>query len=106
VCILFFLGNSPWTSEPFLLPHNVGPSIPVQHHTESIVASKNNDITARSSYFKTVNKRICTDQEDQLDDDYDVGTGNLSGDQLRKSGMLKRRKLSGIQNFEDVFFFF
>ncbi|CAD6236527.1 unnamed protein product [Miscanthus lutarioriparius] len=41
------------------------------------------------------------DQEDQLDDDYDVGTGNLSGDQLRKSGMLKRRKLSGIQNFED-----
>ncbi|CAD6229625.1 unnamed protein product [Miscanthus lutarioriparius] len=95
------VGNLPWTSEPFLLPHNMGPSLPVQHYTESIVASKNNDITARSSYFKTVNKRICTDQEDQLDDDYDVGTGNLSGDQLRKSGMLKRRKLSGIQNFED-----
>lgn len=77
------------------------PSIPVQHHTKSIVASKNNNITVRSSYFKTVNKRVCTDQED-----YDVGTGNLSGDQLRKSGMLKRRKLSGIQDFKDVFFFF
>jgi exonuclease-1 len=101
-----FLGNLPWTPESFLISHNVEPSIPVQHHTESIVASKNNDITVRSSYFKTVNKRICTDQEDQLDDDYDVGTGNLPGDQLRKSGMLKRRKLSGIQNFEDVFFFF
>ncbi|KAG0539643.1 hypothetical protein BDA96_03G339700 [Sorghum bicolor] len=90
------VGNLSWTSEPFLLPHNVEPSIPVQHHTKSIVASKNNNITVRSSYFKTVNKRVCTDQED-----YDVGTGNLSGDQLRKSGMLKRRKLSGIQDFKD-----
>ncbi|ONM37426.1 Exonuclease 1 [Zea mays] len=94
------MGNLPWTSEPFLVPHNVGPSIPVQHYTESTVASNNNGITV-SSYFKTANKRICTDQGDQLDDDYDVSTGNLCGDQLRKSGMLKRRKLSGIQKFED-----
>lgn len=51
------------------------------------------------------NKRVCTDQEDRLDDDYDVGTGNRSGDQLRKSSMSKRRKHSGIENLKDVFFF-
>lgn len=103
-----FLGKLPWTSEPsLLLPHNVEPSIPVQHYTENIVTSKHNDIIVRSSYFKSVNKRVCTDQEDPLDDnDYDIGAGNLSGDQLRKSGILKRRKLSGIENFEDVIFFF
>ncbi|CAO1943380.1 unnamed protein product [Urochloa humidicola] len=71
-------------------------------YTEGIVASKNKDIV-RSSYFKTVNKRVCTNQEDQLnaEEDYDIGTCNLSGDQLWKSGVLKKRKFSGIQNFKD-----
>jgi exonuclease 1 len=79
------------------------PSIPAQPYTEGIVASKNKDVV-RSSYFKTINKRVSKNQEDQLDDedDYDNDTCNLPRDQLRKSGMLKRRKISGIQNFKDV----
>ncbi|CAL4947152.1 unnamed protein product [Urochloa decumbens] len=95
------VGKSPRIPEP-LLPHNIEQSIPVQPYTEGIVASKNKDIV-RSSYFKTVNKRVCTNQEEQLDDEenYHIGTCNLSGDQLRKSGMLKKRKFSGIQNFKD-----
>ncbi|WVZ68618.1 hypothetical protein U9M48_017538 [Paspalum notatum var. saurae] len=96
------VGKLPGVSEPSLFAHNMGPSVPVQCCTENIAASKNKDITVRSSYFKMVNKRVCPNQEDQLhDDDCDIGTCNLSGDQLRKSGMLKRRKLSDIQNFED-----
>ncbi|KAJ1285660.1 hypothetical protein BS78_03G295000 [Paspalum vaginatum] len=97
------MGNLPGISEPSLLPHNMGPSpsIPVRCYTENIAASKNKDITVRSSYFKMLNKRVCTNQEDQLHDDgCDIETCNLSGDQLRKSGMLKR-KLADIQNFED-----
>ncbi|CAO1946188.1 unnamed protein product [Urochloa humidicola] len=95
------VGKSPRIPEP-LLPHNIEQSIPVQPYTEGIVTSKNKDIV-RSSYFKTVNKRVCTNQEDQLnaEEDYDIGTCNLSGDQLRKSGVLKKRKFSGIQNFKD-----
>ncbi|KAF8663885.1 hypothetical protein HU200_055223 [Digitaria exilis] len=89
-------------SEPSLLSHNMEPSIPVQPHTEGTTTSKNKDIV-RSSYFKTVNKRVSTNQEEQLADeeDYDIGTCNLPGDRLRKSGMLKRRKFCGIQNFKD-----
>uniref|UniRef100_K3XEN3 Exonuclease 1 n=1 Tax=Setaria italica TaxID=4555 RepID=K3XEN3_SETIT len=95
-------GKSPRISEPSLLLNNMGPSILVQPYTEGNVASKNK-VIVRSPYFKTVNKRVCTNQEDQLDDeeDYDIGTSNLSGDQLMNSGMLKRRKLSGVQNFKD-----
>lgn len=66
------------------------------------MGSNNKAIPVRSSYFKMVNKRVCTNQEQLGDDNYDIGTYKLSGDQLKKSGMLKRRKLSGIQNFEDV----
>nr|CAB3474441.1 unnamed protein product [Digitaria exilis] len=96
------VGKTPRISEPSLLPHNMEPSIPVQPHTEGTTTSKNKDIV-RSSYFKTVNKRVCTNQEEQLADeeDYDIGTCNLPGDRLRKSGMLKRRKFCGIQNFKD-----
>ncbi|CAL4973736.1 unnamed protein product [Urochloa decumbens] len=96
------VGNSPRIPKP-LLPHNIEQSIPVQPYTEGIVASKNKDIVRSSYFIKKVNKRVCTNQEDQLDDgeDYDIGTCNLSGDQLRKSGMLKKRKFSGIQNFRD-----
>ena len=98
-----FLGKSPRILEPSLLPHNMEPSIPAQPYTEGIVASKNKDVV-RSSYFKTVNKRVSKNQEGQLDDeeDYDIDTCNLPEDQLRKSGMLKRRKISDIQNFKDV----
>ncbi|RLM91250.1 exonuclease 1 [Panicum miliaceum] len=96
------VGKSPRISETSLLPYNMEPSIPAQPYTEGIVASKNKDVV-RSSYFKTINKRVSKNQEDQLDDedDYDNDTCNLPGDQLRKSGMLKRRKISGIQNFKD-----
>ncbi|RLN24338.1 exonuclease 1 [Panicum miliaceum] len=95
------VGKSPRISEPSLLPHNMEPSIPAQPYTEGIVASKNKDVV-RSSYFKTRNKRVSKNQEDQLDDeeDYDIDTCNLPGAQLSKSGMLKRRKISGIQNFK------
>jgi hypothetical protein len=84
----------------------MGPSVLVEPYSEGTVASKNKDIV-RSPYFKTVNKRVCTNQE-QLDDeeDHDIGTCNLSGDQLMNSGMLKRRKFSGVHNFKDVSDFF
>ncbi|XP_062223041.1 exonuclease 1-like isoform X2 [Phragmites australis] len=97
------VGKLPGISEPSLLPHNREPYIPVQHYTESNVASTDKDITVRNSYFKTVNKGAHTNQEDKLDDKEDSETGNhtLSGDQLWNSGMLKRRKLSGLQSFED-----
>lgn len=76
------------------------------HYTESKVAPSNRNITVRSSYFKTVNKRVCTNRgEDELDDEDNCGTGNctLSGDQLKNpGGTLKRRKLCDRQNFEDV----
>ncbi|KAG2601123.1 exonuclease 1 isoform X2 [Panicum virgatum] len=96
------VGKSPRILEPSLLPHNMEPSIPAQPYTEGIVASKNKDVV-RSSYFKMVNKRVSKNQEGQLDDeeDYDIDTCNLPEDQLRKSGMLKRRKISDIQNFKD-----
>ncbi|OEL27786.1 Exonuclease 1 [Dichanthelium oligosanthes] len=98
----YLVGKLPRITEPSLLTHNMEPSIPVQPYTEGIVASKDKDIVVRSSYFKAVNKRVCTNQDGQLDDeDCDTGTSNLSGDQPRKSDMLKKRKLSGIQNFKD-----
>lgn len=94
----------PGISEPPLHPHSRVPSVPVQHYTESTVASTSREITGRSSYFKTVNKRVCKNQEDKLADeqDYETDSRTLSGAQLRNSGMLKRRKLSGLQTFEDV----
>ncbi|KAL6616162.1 hypothetical protein ACP70R_038432 [Stipagrostis hirtigluma subsp. patula] len=95
------ISELPGTSEP-LLQHSTEPSVPVRHYTESIMTATNRDITGRSSYFKTVNKRACIDQEDKLDDDgYETGNCTFSGGQMRNSGMLKRRKFSGLQTFED-----
>ncbi|KAK3165614.1 hypothetical protein QOZ80_1AG0035490 [Eleusine coracana subsp. coracana] len=88
-------------SHPSLLPHIRVPSIQVQNY-KCNVASTDRGITVRSSYFKAVNKRVHTNQ-DQLDNNEDSETGNctLSGDHLMNSGMWKRRKFSSLQNFED-----
>uniref|UniRef100_A0A0A9CFQ3 DNA binding / catalytic/ nuclease n=1 Tax=Arundo donax TaxID=35708 RepID=A0A0A9CFQ3_ARUDO len=96
------MGKLAGKSEPSLLPDNREPSIPVQHYTESNVGSPDRDVSVRSSYFKTVNKRVHINQEDKLDEE-DCETGNytLSGEPLKHSSMLKRRKLSGLQIFED-----
>jgi exonuclease 1 len=70
------------------------------------VASTDRGSTVRSSYFKAVNKRVYTNQ-DNLDNGGDRETGNctLSGDILRNSGISKRRKISTLRNFEDVSLF-
>ncbi|KAF0917118.1 hypothetical protein E2562_016924 [Oryza meyeriana var. granulata] len=102
-------GTLPGISDPFLDSHKIEPSRAAPHYAEkSNEASANRNITVRSSYFKTVNKRVYKNQgEDELHDEDNCETGNctLPGDQLRSSGgILKRRKSSGPQNFEDEMF--
>ncbi|KAL6845251.1 hypothetical protein ACP4OV_024746 [Aristida adscensionis] len=99
----FLVGKLPAISDPPLHPHSREPSIPVQRYTENVVASTSRDITGRSSYFKTVNKRVCKNPEAKLADEhnYETDSRTLSGGQLKNSGMLKRRKLYGLQSFED-----
>ncbi|TVU34906.1 hypothetical protein EJB05_16762 [Eragrostis curvula] len=98
----YSVGKIQGISEPSLLPHIRQPCIPVQHYNESNVASTDRGVIIRSSYFKAVNKRVHTNQ-DMLDNNEDDETDNctLSGDQLRNSGMLKRRKLFRPRNSED-----
>ncbi|GJN17502.1 hypothetical protein PR202_gb04575 [Eleusine coracana subsp. coracana] len=60
-------------SHPSLLPHIRVPSIQVQNYNECNVASTDRGITVRSSYFKAVNKRVHTNQ-DQLDNNEDSET--------------------------------
>jgi hypothetical protein len=77
--------------------------MPVQYYNKSNVASTDRGSTVRSSYFKAVNKRVYTNQ-DNLDNDEDRETGNctLSGEILRNSSITKRRTISSLRNFEDV----
>ncbi|KAM0925798.1 hypothetical protein ACQ4PT_003959 [Festuca glaucescens] len=98
---------SPGIADPLLVSYNMETSRPVPHYAESTVAPTNRNITVRSSYFKK-DERVYTNQgEDQFDDDDDydnqeTGTSTLSGDQLRNTeGITKRRKLLDPQNFED-----
>ncbi|EEE55478.1 hypothetical protein OsJ_03659 [Oryza sativa Japonica Group] len=105
----FLEGTLPGISDPFLDSHNTEPSRAAPRYAEkSNVVSANRNITVRSSYFKTVNKRVCTNQgEDECHDEDNCETGNytLPGDQQRSSGgILKRRKFSDPQNFEDGMF--
>ncbi|KAL5220510.1 hypothetical protein ABZP36_025223 [Zizania latifolia] len=101
--------NLPGISDPFLHSHNTEPSRAAPHYTEKRnVASAGRNITVRSSYFKTANKRVYTNQgKDEFHDEDNCETGNctLSGDQPRNPGdILKRRKFNDLQNFEDETF--
>ncbi|KAG8078130.1 hypothetical protein GUJ93_ZPchr0007g3978 [Zizania palustris] len=102
-------GNLPGIPDPFLHSHNTEPSRAEPHYTEKRnVASAGRNITVRSSFFKTANKRVYTNQgKDEFYDEDNCETDNftLSGDQPRNPGdVLKRRKFNDLKNFEDESF--
>uniref|UniRef100_A0A0D9V6F7 Exonuclease 1 n=1 Tax=Leersia perrieri TaxID=77586 RepID=A0A0D9V6F7_9ORYZ len=95
-------------SDSVLDSHNTEPSRTAPHYAEKSVVSADRNITVKSSYFKTVNKRVYTNQgEDEFHDEDNCETANCTfpGDQLKSSGdILKRRKFSDPQKFEDEMF--
>ncbi|KAG8055204.1 hypothetical protein GUJ93_ZPchr0001g31386 [Zizania palustris] len=102
-------GNLPGISDLFLDSHNAEPSRGAPHYIQKrSVDSADRNITVRSSYFKTANKRVYTNKgKGQIHDGGNCETGNctLSRDQPRNSGdLLKRQKISDVESLEDESF--